>query len=175
MDALLQTIKARVPQTVDEHEIIRDKLADLSSLDKEVVLKLGTVGANHKPILWRQIHQENNEATLLCQEILGEESGGQPLNAWLKNFVRENFSQEEQDALQGNLRVLTREEAAEVPRELLAADKIWWLADCDGHLQSVVREDGTVYQSGYNNKLYKKGVRPVITMDITALYALVNK
>ena len=174
-DALLQTIKTRVPQTVDEHEIIRDKLADISNLDKDVILKLGKNPANGKPLLWLQIHQENNEATLLCQEILTEELGGQPLKNWLADFVRQNFSQEEQDALQGNLRMLTREEAAAMTQQQLAADKIWWLADCDGHLQSVVREDGTIYQGGYNNKLYKKGVRPVVTMDITALYDLVNK
>lgn len=174
-DALLQTIKTRTPQAVDEHEIIRDKLADLSNLDKDVILKLGTYGANRKPLLWQQIHQEENEATLLCQDVLSEEFGGQPLQDWLKEFVRQNFSAEEQEALQKNLRALTLAEAAAVPPEQLAADKIWWLADCDGHLQSVVREDGTVYPSGYNNKLYKKGIRPVITMDITTLYSLVNK
>lgn len=174
-DALLQTIKARTPQAVDEHEIIRDKLADLSSLDKEVVLKMGTYGPSQKPLVWRQIHQQDNEATLLCEEILSEELGGAALCGWLKDFVLQSFSSEEQAALQGNVRILTAEEAAKLTREQLAADRLWWLADCDGHLQAVVREDGTIYHGGYHNKRYKKGVRPAVTMDITALYALVNK
>lgn len=174
-EALLQTIKTRVPQTVDEHAIIRDKLVDISSLDKEVILKLGTYGENHKPLLWHQIHQEGNDATLLCQEVLEDSLGGQHLNDWLQTFVRQAFSSEEQSALAGKIRLLTLEEAGAVSQEELAKDRIWWLAECDGHLQAVVREDGTIYQNGYNNKLYPKGIRPVITLDITTLYALTKK
>ncbi len=174
-EALLQTIKSRVPHAVDEHEIIRGKLADLSNLDKDVILSIGTYGANRKPLMWRQICQENNEATLLCQDVLGEELGGDQLSSWLNSFLQQNFSPEEQETLRGNLRILTAEKAAEVPQTYLAADKLWWLADCDGHLQAVVREDGTIYHSGYNNILYKKGIRPAITLDITVLYSLFNK
>lgn len=173
--ALLQTIKTRVPQAVDENAVILDKLADISNLDKEVRLKLGTYGTQQKPILWRQIRQEGNTATLLCQEILEEELGGRQSTAWLEAFIRQAFPTEEQEFLQGNIRLLTSEEALAISPKELAADKLWWLAECDGNLQSVVREDGTIYQSGYNNKLYKKGIRPVITMDITKLYSLVKK
>lgn len=172
---LLKTVKIRVSETVDEHEIVREKLADISNLDKEVILKLGTYGEGKKPVLWKQIHQENNEAVLLCQQILAQELGGQHLNGWLQDFVRQAFSDSEQVALQGSIRLLTMQEAAALSCELLAAEGIWWLADCNDHLQSVVREDGTIYESGYNNKLYKKGVRPVCAMDITKLYELVKK
>lgn len=174
-EALLQNIKSLKPEAVDEHEIIREKLADLSSQEKDVVLKLGFFGPNGKPLMWRQVSQQDNTATLLCQQLLGEELGGQPLHDWLQSFLQQNFSAQEQEAIQGNLRTLTLTEAATVPQEHLAAENVWWLADCDGHLQSVVREDGTIYSGGYHNKLYKKGVRPVITMDITELYALMNK
>ena len=159
---------------MDEHAIIRDKLADISNLDKEVILKLGTYGPDKKPLLWHQIHQEGNEATLLCQQVLSQGLGGRQLADWLKDFVRENFSGEERSALQGHIRLLTVEEAGTLPREELAADTIWWLAEQDGNLQSVVREDGTVYLSGYNNRLYQKGIRPAITMDITALYGIMK-
>lgn len=174
-DTLLQTIKKRVPDTVDEHAIIRDKLADISNLDKEVILKLGTYGPDKKPLLWHQIHQEGDTATLLCQKVLSEGFGGRQLEDWLKkDFLREAFSGEERSALQGHIRLLTAEEAAALSQEELASDIIWWLAEQDGNLQSVVREDGTVYLSGYNNRLYQKGIRPAITMDITALYGIMK-
>ena len=174
-DALLQTIKARVPQTVNEREIIRDKLADISNLDKEVILKLGSYGPGKKPLLWRQILQNDDEATLLCETVLDEELGGQQLTDWLQTFARQAFSSAEQAHLQNKIHLLTLAAASQVPQAVLAADQLWWLADRNGNLQSVVREDGTLYQSGYNCKLYKKGIRPVITLDITKLYELASK
>ena len=175
LEALLQTIKSRVPQAVDEKAILLDKLADISNADKDVIVKLGVHGSNSKPILWRQISQVDTTVTLLCQQVLAEDLGGQPLEQWLNNFKKEAFSPEEQTAVQGALRLLQAQEAADLSPAELAADALWWLADVDGNLQAVVREDGTVYERGYNNKLYKKGIRPVITMDITTLFAIVNK
>ena len=174
-EALLQTIKTRVPQAVDETAIIRDKLADISNLDKELVLKLGTYEEDGKPLLWSQIRQEEDQATLLCRQVLTEELGGKTANEWLQQFVKQAFTTEEQQALQGKIRLLTKEEAQTVEQETLAAGKLWWISDCDGNLQSVIREDGTVYSHGYNNKLYKKGIRPVITLDIATLYSLAKK
>lgn len=171
-EKLLQTIKSRVPDAVDEHEIIRDKLADISNLDKDVVLKLGAYGPEKRPLLWQQIGQEGDVATLLCRSVLTQSLGGQPLTDWLEDFLLQTFSAAEQAELKGHLRLLTAAEAASVAQEDLAADEIWWLADRDGNLQSVVRPDGTVYASGYNCRLYPKGIRPVITLDITRLYSL---
>ena len=175
LEALLQTIKTRVPEAVDEKAILLDKLADISNADKDMILKLGVHGSNRKPILWRQISQVDTTVTLLCQQVLAEDLGGQQLEQWLNTFKKEAFSPEEQTAVQGALRLLRVEETADLTPADLAADTLWWLADVDGNLQAVVREDGTIYERGYNNKLYKKGIRPVITMDITTLFALVNK
>ena len=174
-EELLKTIKTRTPDAVDEHAIIRDKLADISNLNKEVVLKLGVYGDAKKPLVWRQISQTETDATLLCETVLTEELGGKQANTWLEQLVKKAFSADEQAQLQGKVRLLTAEEAASVDTEYLATQQLWWLADCSGNLQSVVREDGTVYSGGYNNRLYKKGIRPVITLDITALYALAKK
>lgn len=170
---LLHTIKERVPKTVDEHEIARDKLADLSNLDKEVVIKLGTYENNR--ISWHKISDEKNESTLLCCDILTDGHGGQELDKWLESFVKQSFSTSEQKELQGKIRLLTLEEAEKLPQEELAKGNIWWLSDTNGYLQTVVREDGTIYKSGYNGRLYKKGIRPVITMDSVALFSIINK
>ncbi len=174
MEALHANIKNRASDAVNEEERNMDRWDDLAGKGNEVTVKLGTYGANHKPLVWQQIRQENTQVTMMCREILSQTLGGQPLKDWFRDFLRQNFSQEEQEVLQGKLRLLTLDEAAEVPQALLAADQIWWLADCDGHLQSVVREDGTVYQSGYNNKRYEKGIRPVFKMDISELFPLMD-
>jgi len=173
-EALLQTIKQRVPETVDAHAIALDKLADISnSGKKDMILKLGTYGPGQKPLLWRHLHSDDKEAVLLCQEVLTEELGGQQAEAWLRDFAREAFS-EDQTPLRKSIHIMTPEEAAATPQAYLAADKIWWLAEYDGNLQAVVREDGTIYHSGYNNKLYKKGIRPVITLDNVTLYEIMK-
>ncbi len=173
MQKLLDTIKERVPNAVDEHAIVRDKLANLSHLDKEIILKLGNY--NGKPITWHKIFDEGTESTLLCQDVLDDINGGQALSDWLKNFVNSAFAESDREAIRENIRLLTSNEAEKLPEEELASGRIWWLAESSGHLQAVVREDGTIYKNGYNNKIYTKGIRPVITMDSVALFGILNK
>lgn len=170
---LLDTIKERVPKTVDEHEIARDKLADLSNLDKEVVVKLGTY--ENKSIYWHKIFDEKNESVLLCCDVLAEGLGGQELNKWLNTFVKQSFSTNEQIELEDKIRLLTLTEAEKLHQDELERNTTWWLSNTNGNLQTVVREDGTIYKNGYNGKLYKKGIRPVITMDSVALLLILNK
>lgn len=173
-ETLLHTLKERVPDVMDEYGIIQDKLADISNSAKDTIFKLGTYGAGERPLLWRQISVDNNQTTLLCQDVLTDDFGGQHLTDWLETFTQSAFSSEEQTALQGNVKLLSLCETENISKEILSSSKIWWLADCDGNLQSVVREDGTVYGHGYNNKLYQKGVRPAITLDSLVLYSLVK-
>lgn len=173
--ALLETIKERASEAMDEYGFILDKLADISNAEKNIVLKLGSYGIDKHPVLWRQIGSNNNETTLLCQSVLEEGFGGRELDEWLNSFVRTAFSNEEQNALCGKIRLLTIDETSLISQDVLAADKIWWLTECEGNLQAVVREDGTVYKGGYNNKLYKKGIRPAITIDSIELYNLIKK
>ena len=174
-DTLLKTVKARVPGTVDEYELVRDKLTGRSDMDPHGAWKLGKYGDGRKALSWSVIRQEDKEVTLLCQEILTEDFGGRQTEDRLRQLVQEAFTADEQDALQIKIRLLTREEAETVTREALAAGKLWWLADCDGNLQAVVREDGTVYANGYNNKRYAKGIRPVITVDAVGLCNITKK
>ena len=170
---LFENIKKLVPQTVDEHEIARDKLADLSNLGKEVVLKLGTY--NDRPIVWRKIFDNENESTLICDEVLTDSAGGKSAEEWLNNFVKQAFQEGEQRELQGKVRLLTLAEVEGLSKEELSRNKIWWLNDTNGYLQAVVREDGTVYKYGYNNRLYEKGIRPAITLDSVKLFSILNK
>ncbi len=171
--SLFQNIKSLAAQTVDEHELIRDKLVDLSNANKDVIFRLGIY--DNKPILWRKISDENNQSTLLCQDVLTDTLGGQALSDWLNKFTKESFSENEQRELQGKIRLLTLEEAEQLTQEELSRNKIWWLTETVGHLQAVIREDGTIYKNGYNHKLYQKGIRPVITLDSVILYSLLNK
>jgi len=173
-EALLYTIKKIAPHAMDEYGIIQDKLADISNSVKDTIFKLGTYGTGERPLLWRQISVSDNETTLLCQDVLTDDFGGQKATEWLESFTESAFSLDEQSALQGKIRLLTVNEAENISDEALSASKIWWLADCEGNLQSVVREDGTVYKGGYNNKLYQKGIRPVITLDSIELYSIVK-
>lgn len=173
MQKLLDTIKERVPNAVDKHAIVRDKLADLSHLDKEIIIKLGNYDG--KPITWHKIFDEDTESTLLSQDVLDDIHGGQALSDWLKSFINSAFPENVREVLRENIRLLTSDEAEKLPEEELASGRIWWLAESSGHLQAVVREDGTVYKNGYNNKIYKKGIRPVITMDSVALFEILNK
>ena len=120
-EALLQTIKQRVPETVDAHAIALDKLADISnSGKKDMILKLGTYGPGQKPLLWRHLHSDDKEAVLLCQEVLTEELGGQQAEAWLRDFAREAFS-EDQTPLRKSIHIMTPEEAAASHQILSAA------------------------------------------------------
>ena len=160
---LLKTIKERAPQAVDEHQLAREKLSDVSSK-----VKLGTYGADRRPLFWECLRENGDEVVLLCDEILAEDFGGQHLKDWLQDFVQTAFSAEEQQLLPNGVRLLTVAEA-EGLETVLTTGRVWWLADCDGNLQAVVREDGTVYTSGYNNRRCQKGIRPVITPDNVTL------
>ena len=171
-EALVQNIKARAPQAVDVREIIRDKLADLSNSNKEVIFKLGTY--NGKPISWQKMSDQDDKSTLLCTDVLTHGMGGQALTDWLEQFVKQAFSASEQSEIQGKIRLLNLDEAEKLQQELLASGTIWWLNNAQGHLQSVIREDGTIYKHGYHNKLCQKGVRPVITMDSVTLFSILN-
>ena len=55
-------------------------------------------------------------------------------------------------------------------------DGQWWInAYGMGVMQKIVRDDGSVYNNGYNSRIKKCGVRPLIRVNVNSVAQLFNK
>ncbi len=136
-------------------------------------------------IEWLCISCHGDEAVLVSEKILAQRTGGPELINWLNSvFLRCAFTEEERACLKGDVALVgERDIAAADSRDfLIAADseripeKQWWLGAYGiGIMQKVVREDGSVYNNGYNSRMKKSGVRPLIRVNMKDLLALNEK
>ncbi len=165
---LFDGIKSKNLGVIDKGFIVLEKMENISN-NSNVVIAFGAQDENgtKKPLKWSFLRYDGEEAIFVSTEIIGEAYGGEALEQWLNgDFKNSVFSMEEASKLIKPVRLLSGEEV----EQRLINDKVkdceWWLADTHGRRQSVVRVDGTIYDNGYINVKFKKGIRPVIILDI---------
>lgn len=137
------------------------------------------------PIEWLCIYCDGDEACLVSDKILESRIGGADLKKWLNTVFSEcAFNDSERACLIGDVSLLTEKDLSRADsKEFLKAtpgerisEKQWWLdAFGMGIMQKVVREDGTVYNNGYNSRVKRCGVRPVIRVSMKELVRLTNE
>lgn len=121
-------------------------------------------------ICWRPIYCDEDTFLLLSENIVDTRYGGDELTKWLdSDFASSAFSQEERDAI-SEIRLLTETDITKSKDENLLnfenCDSHWWIdSRVAGALQKVVKKEGTIYNSGYNVRAKRSGVRPVIRVD----------
>ncbi len=135
------------------------------------------------PLTWICLQGEGDETVMIADSLLESRPGGQELIKWLNGpFLSYAFTEAERDCLIGPVTLLNEKTMAKVSdREYLkvtpsprVADKQWWIdAYGFGVMQKVVREDGTVYQNGFNSRIKRLGVRPMIRVNMAKLKALI--
>ncbi len=126
-----------------------------------------------KPIVWRPLYCHNDTFVLLSEEIVDVRNGGKDLSEWLETkFLTSCFTDEERAKI-SKIRLLTptdmtkteSETAFVFPPSEANSESNWWIdAMGTGVLQKIIKKNGTVYNSGYNYRIKKCGVRPVITV-----------
>lgn len=168
---LLSTIEKRNKAVIDKGFILLEKL-NKSSEKGPMVIDLGIQDKNGSkvPLKWKFLCYEGNEAHFISDEIIGVDYGGEYLEQWLNGYFKKTtFSDIDLQKITKPLRLFSKDEFNRNLINDVAMDYEWWLSDTRGKLQMIVRTDGTVYENGYNNKQYQKGVRPVITLDMEQL------
>lgn len=175
---LLEDVRKLVPQAVSKNVRLREAMESQGSANKIVTLDFGSwpeTGAS-EPLKWHFLGEENDMGTLLCSRVLTESLGGSAAEDWLAGeFLSKAFSPEEQGLLSGKPRLLKSAELGTIDSKILSTGQQWWLTETRGNLQMIIREDGTLYRNGYNNKTFEKGIRPVITMRMSNISNLVLK
>ena len=131
-----------------------------------------------EPIEWQILYPEGANTVLISKYAVDLRTGGPDLSAWLaKDFRDSAFSPEERVLLREDPRLISPAEIKNVEnRDLFKLSvhdenepRQWWINAMRGAMQQVVREDGTVYVIGYNIRIKKACVRPVIRVDTKAL------
>ncbi len=146
---------------------------------EECLVERGVAYALRK-IPWRLLYREKDTLFLLADCGVSLRGGGPDLTAWLRGeFTEQAFSAEERALLTGEVGLLKPSDFERIEDKSLLVlspespdgDSHWWIDASRGALQQVVRADGTVYTMGYNIRLKKSFVRPVIRVDAPALAA----
>lgn len=175
-EELIKSIRQKIPGTIDKSNVILKEIEDACGKNDTVCLNMGTYSNNSKkePIKWRFLRYEGNHALLLSESIIDVSFGGEQLEQWLNGEFRNSaFTADERQVIKGSLRLISKTEAEELSAEVRSRSSEWWLSDLRGSLQSIVRDDGSIYSNGYNNKRFKKGIRPVITLAMDYFKELV--
>lgn len=129
---------------------------------------------------WIPVYCDEERFVLLSRDIVGTRNGGDSLNDWLVgDFAKTTFSEDEWPEVL-HVRLLTEEDIARASTPdflaLNTCETHWWLdSRSEGALQKVVKKDGTIYHSGYNFRVKKSGVRPVICLRKEFVVALKQK
>ena len=165
------SIEETAKEVIDKSNVTLDKLcAGNSNQSQKPVIELGSWQVNGQPkaLQWKYIHHQGDDMFFLSEDVVCFSKGGDMLLDWLNGpFKKQAFASHELENITMPLRLLSLNEInsiGDLTRESLKKDCQWWLADTNGNLQTVVREDGTVYESGYNNKRFEYGVRPVLVL-----------
>lgn len=136
-------------------------------------------------VTWYCISCHGDDAVLVSERILETRTGGPDLIKWLNTVFRGcAFTDEEAACILGDIALVGEKDiaAADSKDFLVCADseripeKQWWLGAYGiGIMQKVVREDGSVYNNGYNCRTKKSGVRPLIHVNMQKLLQLNSK
>lgn len=168
LQPLFDDLSKRAPQVINKSLIAVEELGRLSK-NAGISFKLGRhkLGGEMTSLEWQFLCcDEDNNGIFLLKQLLPDRLGS-GLTEWLNGeFLTGAFTEEEKAKLTGRIRLLWAKETEGVSAKLMQIDHPWWLADVDGALQKVVREDGTVYNRGSINTRIQRGVRPVITVDM---------
>lgn len=142
------------------------------------------VGYSSKELEWYFLFEENEVVTMISSCCVAVRNGGECLKSWLNDeFLHMAFTEEERAMIIADVTLLTEEEIEKTTDKKIFANvadrdesqKFWWLGSMgNGALQRVVRPDGSVYNTGYNNRQKKCGVRPVIRLKLDTLKKLTN-
>ncbi len=128
-------------------------------------------------ISWEPIYCEDDKFVLLSQDVVDTRNGGDALATWLNDtFAKLAFTEDEQSQIT-KVRLLSGKDISKSQvKDLLVfedSEVHWWLEDKGiGALQKVVKKDGTIYNSGYNFRTKKSGVRPVVCVHKDFLTSL---
>lgn len=159
------------PYLIDGDGVVEHRGASYIVEDGKVYTAIG--------IDWLCIHCHGDEAYLVSDKILEVRTGGADLIKWLNDvFAACAFTKKERACLIGDVGLVGEKDIASAdskdflrasPSERIA-EKQWWLgAFSMGVMQKVVREDGTIYNNGYNSRVKKCGVRPLIKVNMKEL------
>lgn len=130
----------------------------------------GGIAYDTRSITWRPVYCDDEKFVLLAQNVVETKNGGEALNEWLSgSFYDLAFTDQEKKEI-SCVRLLTESdiEKSKTPDLLVFndSDSHWWLdARAMGALQKVVKKDGSIYNSGYNYRTKKSGVRPIICVN----------
>lgn len=173
LSKLYNDISSRMSQAIDKGCVVLDKIEDIVGKEKIWFLNFGKWNLNGESvnIKWRFLRHEQNNGIFLSENILFESFGGESLQKRLNNhFIKTIFSENQLNLLSQPLRLLSTAEISSLPESVMVRNYDWWLSDVRGNLQTIVRDDGSVYSYGYNNKNNECGVRPVLVLPME--YAL---
>lgn len=136
-----------------------------------------------KALEWLCLYCEDNAAVMITKDIIDEQKGGAALDDWLKNvFFTSAFTEEQQKAIL-ELRLLNQsdiEKSEDKAFLMLSADSQkpdckWWISyNGSSMLQKAVKENGKIYENGYNVRTMALGVRPVIKISIDIMYSFLE-
>lgn len=162
MDNLMKDIERSAKPVVDKGGIALEQMQKAAGYSGLVI----ALGNYDGPLKWQLLDREGDRGLFLLQTPLPP-AYGNGVEAWLNgDFLRHAFSDAEAAELVGPIRLLTKAEfvayAADIPR----ADTAWWLRDYVGARQAVVLDDGTLSAMGALNQQLKRGIRPVITLNL---------
>lgn len=160
-------ISKRAPEVINKATIAIEEMEKISK-NSGISFKLGKyqINGETETLEWQFIGYNQNEGAFLLRQVLDPRYGNN-LSEWLNNeFKTSAFTEEERLKIIGEIRLLFVKEAEEISVKLMQTEHSWWLADVKGALQTVVREDGTIYLKGSINNRFQRGVRPVIVVDM---------
>lgn len=161
-DQLLSDIDRVVKQVVDKGGVALEQMQKVAGYSGLVI----TLGNYDGPLKWQLLGKEGENGLFLLQSPLPETYGTQ-IETWLNgDFLRSAFSEAEAAELVEPIRLLTKAEFTTYATEIPRADTAWWLRDCVRARQSFVRDDGSLSATGALNQQFKRGIRPVITLNL---------
>ncbi len=163
----LDDLIRRAPEAVNKATVVLEEMEKLSG-NAGISFKLGKyfVNGETSALEWQYVNTDGDCGIFLLKQVLDDRLGVGIID-WLNGeFKAKAFTAEEALNINGSIRLLSAEETENVNPKLMQCDHAWWLSNINGALQMVVREDGTIYTKGSINTRIKRGVRPVITVDM---------
>lgn len=168
------TCKGRAVENLPSYLLMKDQRVDYQGAT--YIVESG-VAYETKAINWRVVDISENSFTLISENVVDVRNGGDQLNEWLSTtFTATAFNEEERKGITGVRLLSEKDIALSKTKNLLVFDNEdahWWLnSKSMGALQKVVKKDGSIYNSGYNYRTKKSGVRPVVTITKDCLSAI---
>lgn len=159
--------KGKLAEGLPEYFLANDKCIEYKG--KKYIVE-GGAAYEAKKMTWIPVYCEDDGFVLLSRNIVDTRNGGEPLNDWLvQDFPKLAFTEEERLQVM-QVRLLNEKDIKKAhSTDFLVfndADGHWWIdARSGGALQKVVKKDGSIYNSGYNFRTKKSGVRPVVCVS----------